>query len=199
MGVMTIENDPFAEIFIEDARQEIEIKQAAALGVVIKASAHLEDGLRDAFSSLVGSKYAAVVAGGQGTEWLVDNCRAVLKVHREIAPDNKSPIDSALLLCKAANARRNELVHGVKTEGNWDGSLAILRSRRLTHVVTMQPWTLREIYDVAQALWDAAIDLWEAMKSAVSPQTMALGQVLGREDSDDYALADQDGSPERSK
>jgi hypothetical protein len=196
MDIMTIGNDPFSNVVIEDARQEIWIKQAAALGLVIKASATVENLLRDAFSSLVGSKYAAVVAGGQGTEWLIDNCRAVRKGHREIAPDSKGAIDTALLRCKTANARRNELVHGEKVEGNLDGSLGTLRSRRLTHVLTEQAWTLREINDVAQALWDGCEDLWQAMTAAVSPEMMEIGQELGRMDYEDCRRADEDGSPE---
>ena len=72
---------------------------------------------------LAGGQYVRHVAGGQGAEWLIENCKAIVKVHREISDDEKAVIVTALDRCSAANKRRNTLVHGVKAAGRaTDGS-----------------------------------------------------------------------------
>ena len=182
--MVPIENDPLRHFDLENDAQALLIKRAAALGMVIEWSAMMEYNLRDAFCSLVGSKYAAVVAGGQGAEWLIQNCRAVLKVHREITAENKLAIEAALGECHEANARRNVLVHGVKTASNAsDGSLQTLRSRKLSHLSSVEPWKVAEIYAVADALLRAGMAVGHAMNAAVSPQMMVIGDALAWEES----------------
>jgi hypothetical protein len=83
------------------------------LGMVTENSATMENTLRSAFCSLVGSKYAATVAWGQTVSWLIDQCRALIAVHREIAAEHKQAIIDALDKRKSANGKRNILVHGV--------------------------------------------------------------------------------------
>ena len=41
--------------------------------------------LRRAFCGLVGSKFAAVVAGGQGADWLIQQCRALTGEHHAVS------------------------------------------------------------------------------------------------------------------
>ncbi len=48
-----------------------------ALGRITESSTTMEWVLRLAFCCLVGSKYAAVVAGGQSASWLIDQCDAL--------------------------------------------------------------------------------------------------------------------------
>jgi hypothetical protein len=55
-----------------------------ALGSVIMAPGAMADPLRDAFCALVGSKFAAVVAGGQGADWLIGYCESLVKAHMEL-------------------------------------------------------------------------------------------------------------------
>ena len=45
-----------------------------ALGSVFEQSARMEWVLRSVFCVLVGSKYAAIIAGEQPLTWLLDNC-----------------------------------------------------------------------------------------------------------------------------
>src|SRR5215469_7304561 len=86
-----------------------------SLGSVMESSAFMEYTLRNAFCSLVGSKYAAIVAGGQPVGWLIEQCRALTDAHRGMPRQHREAIKAALERCRAANERRNHLVHGVKT------------------------------------------------------------------------------------
>lgn len=56
----------------------MQTERLLALGSVLIAAGALEDLLRDAFCALVGSKFAAVVAGGQGGDWLIGYCKALV-------------------------------------------------------------------------------------------------------------------------
>jgi hypothetical protein len=104
--------------------------QMLALGEVVQWSATMESTLRNAFSSLVGSKFAAVVAAGQSTGWLIEQCKALTDVHREMPEEHQASIKAALDRCRAASEQRNHLVHGVKTGIRVsDGALQTMRSR----------------------------------------------------------------------
>ncbi len=85
-----------------------------ALGKITEAGTVMEWVLRLAFCGLVGSKYAAVVAGGQSTSWLIDQCIALTDVNREMAEDTRSSLRAALMECKGASLQRNALIHGGK-------------------------------------------------------------------------------------
>jgi hypothetical protein len=63
-----------------------------ALGFVIIASGAMEDLLRDAFCALADSKFAAVIAGGQGTDWLIGYCRALVEVHVELPEASRESV-----------------------------------------------------------------------------------------------------------
>lgn len=162
--------------------RDVLAERLQALGMVIEWSATVEEILRSAFCSLVGSKYAAVVAAGQSTGWLIGQCRKLTKVHLEITAESKTAIMAALSLCEAADKRRNTLVHGVKTASNAvDGSLLTVRSRRGSHEPVIEPWTPGTIREAAGALAMAGNELFAAVQSAVSPDVMVMDQALAWE------------------
>ena len=164
---MTSDYDPLW-VYEDQSPAAVQSERRAALGLVIEWAAIMEEILRTSFCSLVGSRYAAVVAGGQGAEWLLENCKAVAKVHREISDDEKAAIITALDRCSAANKRRNTLVHGVKAAGRaTDGSFHTLRSRRGKHVYLREPWTVAETAEAAAALREASASLAEAVEDSL--------------------------------
>jgi hypothetical protein len=153
------------------------------LGLVTHWHAMLDHNLRHAFCSLVGSKYAAVVAGGQGTDWLVKNCRAVAKVHREITDAQREAILAALGDCDKANEERAILVHGIKAGVRAsDGSMQTIRSRWGRHTPDIRAWLPHEIEHVGGMLAMAGSALFHAVQVAVSPETMVIGDALAWEE-----------------
>ena len=158
-------------------------QRLAVLGQVIEWSASMEQVLREAFCSLIGSKFAAVVAGGQSTLWLIEQCKALTDAHREMPDEHKQAIKTALRRCADANERRNHLVHGVKTASRLpDGALQTIKSRNRTHKPITQSWTLAEIQQAAGELLEAGLQLLYAMQQAVSPEVMVIGEALAWED-----------------
>jgi hypothetical protein len=153
-----------------------------ALGLIVEFSATLEFTLRSAFCSLVGSKYAAVVAGGQPLVWLIEQCKALADANLEIHAVQRQDIKDALKLCREANERRNDLVHGVKTSSRVsDGSLRTIRSRRMTIEPKIEPWTPATIRELAGQLVNADSMLMGAMQRAVSDELMVIDQALAWE------------------
>ena len=112
--------------------EEDENRLLVALGRITESSTAMDWVLRLTFCSLVGSKYAAVVAGGQSTSWLIDQCGALAGVNSEITEDNKKLLRSALSACRSASHQRNALVHGQKAPLP-DGRIITALSRRGTH------------------------------------------------------------------
>ena len=166
-----------------DDAADLITERLIALGQVIEWSASMESTLRSAFCALVGSKFAAVVAGGQSADWLIGQCRALAEAHKELPADTRQAIKDALGLCEAANRRRNVLVHGVKTGSRVpDGALRTIRSRRNTHVPDVETWTPAEIREAAGALVSAAGTLFAAVQGAVSPEIMVIDDALAWED-----------------
>jgi hypothetical protein len=150
-----------------------------ALGSVIEWSATMEWTLRSAFCSLVGSKYAAVVAGGQPVVWLIEQCRALVDANLEMDSVQRQDIKDALRLCREANERRNDLVHGVKTASRMsDGSLRTIRSRKMSIDPKIEPWTPATIGEVVGQLAKADSLLTGAMQRAVSSELMVIDQAL---------------------
>src|SRR2546430_319323 len=86
-------------------------RRLIALGRVAENSANLEMTLRMALCALVGSKYAAIVAAGQQTAWLIEQSRAIVKAHREISPEDRARLIDILEACAQANASRRTLIH----------------------------------------------------------------------------------------
>lgn len=99
-----------------------------ALGRVVDEASKLEMALRTAFCALVGSKFAAVVAGGQMASWLIENCKALVEAHVELSDEQRQRFKDLLSASQAANTARNRLVHDVWTiEG--DGTYGQMQSR----------------------------------------------------------------------
>ena len=161
---------------------DVMAERLMALGRVTEASATLESTLRSAFCSLMGSKYAAIVAGGQGVSWLVEQCVALTKPHLEITAEHKEAILAAMRRCKAANDRRNTLTHGVKSV-TWvtDGALLTIRSRRGTNETFTQQCTPAAIAKAAGELLHADLGLFGAMQNAVSRETIVIDAALAWE------------------
>jgi len=153
-----------------------------ALGKVIEWSASMEQILRDAFCSLVGSKFAAIVVGGQSASWLIEQCKALTDAHQEMPPEQREAIKAALQRCAAANELRNHLVHGVKTASRIpDGALQTLRSRNRTYARAVLSWTTASIGQAAGELLNAGLALFGAVQHAVTPEMMVIGDALGWE------------------
>lgn len=160
--------------------QRIIEERLIALGTVIEWSATMERTLRDAFCSLVSSKFAAIVAGGQSAVWLIEQCRALADAHAEFSDADKQAIKDALQRCKEANERRNELVHAIKTASSApDGSLQTIRSRLRSHSPVITTWTPAEIRNAGAALLRADLGLFGTVQQVVSPEMMVIGDRLG--------------------
>lgn len=145
-----------------------------SLGSLLVASGALEDLLRDVFCALVGSKFAAVVAGGQGIEWLIGYCKALVEAHTELPEASREAVKAALQHCRSANEGRNRLAHGAKTVSSQpDGTFQVYRSRRHQYKLHVEPWTPAQVGDVLQALGDAHDELFNAILAAVGPEDLA--------------------------
>jgi hypothetical protein len=143
----------------------------------------MESMLRDAFCSLVGSKFAAIVAAGQNTTWLIEQCRALTDAHREMPESARDAIKEALKHCASANEKRNELVHAMKTAVTVrDGSFQTIRSRHRNYKPTMQKWTPESLNEAAFELSRSTSELLTAIEVAVGPRMAVIGDALGWED-----------------
>jgi hypothetical protein len=158
---------------------EMIMERRQALGLIVEHSATMESTLRSAFCSLVGSKYATIVAGGQPVGWLIEQCKALADANLEIDSAQRDDIKAALESCRAANEQRNSLVHGVKTASRMsDGSLQTIRSRRGNREPMVEPWTPATIREVAVQLAKADLQLFGAMQRAVSSKLMVMDSAL---------------------
>jgi hypothetical protein len=153
-----------------------------AIGTIAEFSAGMEWYLANAFCALLGSKYAAVVAGGQGADWLIENCRALVNVHRELTEAQRTEICDALTDCKEANRQRNILVHSLQGRPGPDGSITTLKGKYRSHVRVAQSWTLDQIRDVALQLLASGPLLDSAIAHALGPEAAAVGMTLTWED-----------------
>lgn len=127
-------------------------QRLTALGHVIELSVTMESRLREVFCALVGSKYAAVVAGGQTADWLIEQSKALADAHHEMPDAGRQAIKVALNRCKAANEQRNILAHSVAVGLRSDPAFRMVRSRRYTYDSDVRPFTLAEIRAAASEL-----------------------------------------------
>lgn len=148
-----------------------------ALGRITEASTTMQFALRLAFCCLMGSKYAAVVAGGQSVSWLIDQCDALVRVNREITEESRRLLRAALSASRSANQQRNALIHGEKAPLP-DGRITTSLSRRLTHIARSESWTLETIEAVSDALWTAAYHLVGATEEGLSLDVLAVADEL---------------------
>jgi hypothetical protein len=169
------------DAYMSQTRQDFERRNA--LAQVVENSVLMEVMLRAAFCALMGSKYAAIVAGGQDASWLIGNCRAIVKFHRELPEDSKAAINDALKACLDAYERRNLLVHAW-----WDSresaaeAIVTRKSRRRTFEDLIQRWTVDEIHAVVESLEDALEMLFAAMVAGMGEESMDIGNELRREE-----------------
>ena len=64
-----------------------------ALGGVVLEAGYLERTLRTAFSALVGSKYAAVVAGHLTEAGLIEDCQKITRYHTDLPEPVKQTLN----------------------------------------------------------------------------------------------------------
>jgi hypothetical protein len=151
-----------------------------SLGRTVQAASQFDHALQMLFCALVGSKYAAVVAAGQTTDWLCGSCMALLKAHRELAPEHKDKLLALLQEGKAAADRRNRLVHDVWAGGPDEKFL--MRSRRGTHELAMAPLSLEAVESVQRALTRVSAGLVPVLFEAFGPDATTLEAQLRWED-----------------
>jgi hypothetical protein len=152
-----------------------------ALGQVVERAAVMEIALRMAFCALIGGRNAAVVAVGQETHWLIENCDAVARKHEEISPEQREAIRAALRACRDANRDRNRLVH--EAWGTGPGGLpAAMQSVRRSYQIAGRMWNLEEIRATAAAMLGAQQDLLASIEDALGPDSLqAVAHLLAAE------------------
>jgi hypothetical protein len=154
----------------------------AALGRLVELAAVMEIALRLAFCVLIGSRYAAVVAGGQETHWLINNCDAIARHHDDLSDPHRETIRAALHACREANRDRNRLVHDAwGTEA--DGEPAVLHGEQRSYQIAGRAWTIAEIQAVADAIASAERNLMGAVEEALGASSMRMAQQLLAADS----------------
>lgn len=149
---------------------------------MVESAAFVEVSLRMAFCALVGGKYAAVVAGGMETGWLIDNCEAVARQHHELGEPQRTAIVDALGACRQACTGRNRLIHDL-----WvgrPGSAMTIRSLRRSYEVTAESRPAGHIRAVADALIRAQHQLLAAVEDALGPESLQLSEQLRAEDAE---------------
>ena len=136
-----------------------------ALGRLVELAALMEIALRMAFCVLIGSTYAAVVAGGQETHWLIDNCDAIVRHRADLTGAQLEAIRAALRACRDANRDRNRLVHDAWGTGP-DGTPAALLGGQGSYVITGRTWTTAAICAARDAIIGAQRALLAAIEEA---------------------------------
>jgi hypothetical protein len=153
----------------------------AALGLLVERAAVMEIALRMAFCALIGGRYAAVVAAGQETHWLIENCDAVVRQRGDVPPDRQDAIRSALRACRDANRDRNRLVHDAWGTGP-DGTPAVMQSLRHSYHVSGREWTAEQILAAAAGVAAAQHQLLTTVEDALGHGSLeTAGQLLASE------------------
>ena len=137
-----------------------------ALGAVVLEAAYLERVLRQAFSALIDSKYAAVVDERLMANALIEDCERITRYHTSVPESAKEAILAALDDCHDANKKRNRVIHD--TWATRPGSVVVPRpAERTAHDVTVTARTPAEVHELANRLADAADKLADAMAGAL--------------------------------
>jgi hypothetical protein len=139
-----------------------------SLGKVTYWAAEMELMLRDTFSGLVGSKFAAIPAARQNAGALIIQCKSLIAAHTEMPKGHRDALEAALDLCAAANAKRNTLIHGVKFIGH-DGTTGIVQRISKKSEPEIISWSLPEIQEAVENLEKAAKELFGAALDALGP------------------------------
>lgn len=156
-------------------------RRFAALGLLVERAAVMEIALRLTFCALVGGRYAAVVAAGQETHWLIENCDAIVRQRGDIQPEQQDAIRTALRACRDANRDRNRLVHDAWGTGP-DGAPAVMQSLRHSYQVGGREWTAEQILAGADGVAAAQHQLLTTAEDALGQSSLeAAGQLLAAE------------------
>src|SRR5215469_649615 len=137
-----------------------------ALGQLVEAAAVMEIALRMAFCVLIGSEDAAVVAGGQETHWLIENCESIARHRADLSATQREAIRTALHACRDANRDRNRLVHDAWGTGP-NGEPASLRGNQGNYEIIGRTWTAAAIRAVGHAIAEAQRALLAAIEDAL--------------------------------
>jgi hypothetical protein len=149
-----------------------------ALGQLVEAAAVMEIALRMAFCVLIGSDFAAVVAGGQETHWLIENSDAIALQRADLTPPQRETIRAALHACRVANRDRNRLVHDAWGTGP-GGAPASLRGGQDSYEITGRTWATPAIRAAGDAIAGAQRDLLAAVEGAFGTRSVrTAGQQL---------------------
>jgi hypothetical protein len=151
-----------------------------ALGGVVLESAYLERVLREAFSALVGSKYAAVVDARMTAAALIEDCERIARHHTAIAGPARDGLLDALQACHQANRQRNRVIHDAWAARPGDVQVT-LQGGRSAHDVMVTVRTPAEVSQVADRLADAAGELRAALTAALGPGWSRVEDQLRRE------------------
>jgi hypothetical protein len=166
--------------WLRDARvvnpDEVADLQRALGGVVLEAS-YMERVLRAAFAALVGSKYAPVVDGHLTAHNLIETCENVAEVHTDIEVTAKAQLAHALKACRAANTKRNRVIHDAWASRP-DGIMVTLQTSRSSQDAAVTARTLPDLGQVADELGRAADELTAAVTAAFGPDGMRVEDQL---------------------
>jgi hypothetical protein len=174
---------PFARRVAEASVNEPSDPQTAlllGLGRTVRAASQLDHTLRMVFCALMGSKHAAVIAAGQPTGWLFDNCEALVRARKDLAPEHKTKLLALVKEGREAAKDRNRLVHDVWAIGP-DGTF-LMQSKRGEYELTTKPWSLEEIEAVERRLYRVAVGLERVVVEALGDKVLALEAQLRWED-----------------
>jgi hypothetical protein len=148
------------------------------VGLITQLAVRLERSPDHVCRALVGSKFAAVVSGGQDASWLIRYCRQLVKVHTELTDAARQALNGALERCSNAVSRRNDLVHSVIVAEPFGGPVQLVRSRRGTHERTFSSRTVDDIRAVVIALIEAEHDLSDAATRVLGEEVLRVGAQL---------------------
>jgi hypothetical protein len=136
--------------------------------------------LRILFCTLVDSKYAAIVAGGQSANWLIENSTAVVNVHSDLGEDDRAIFKGLLIRASAAYRSRNRYIHDAWVTGS-NGDFSQLRSKPKSYKLDHQSVSIEQVNGTADELTACgATILREVFR--VFGQKVGLGVQLSWED-----------------
>jgi hypothetical protein len=123
-----------------------------AVGFVAWASTQVDEVLRQLFCGLEGSKYAAVTAGGQGTTWLVQACKALAKWRDDVLLEHKNELFKLLTSINQRMEERHSYVHSIWKFHEPGGQAYFAQSRRHSYFETPHLATPDEVIETGRAL-----------------------------------------------
>jgi hypothetical protein len=123
-----------------------------AVGLVAQVSAQVDEVLRQLFCGLEESKYAAVTAGGQGTTWLVQACRALARWRDDTSVEHKNELFELLASIDKGMKERHSYVHSIWEFHEPGRAAYFAQSRRHNYFETPHWATLEQVIETARAL-----------------------------------------------